>query len=45
MLAGANAAQFVTDLGTGGQVRTRFIAATSGTDGVGTTDFGKPQPI
>ena len=37
VLAGANAAQFVTDLGTNGQVRARFISTTSGSDGVGTT--------
>ncbi len=37
VLAGANAAQFVTDLGTNGQVRARFISTTSGSEGVGTT--------
>lgn len=35
-LIGANAAQFVSDLGTGGQVWTRFVATTRGSLGVGT---------
>ncbi|MFK8111489.1 MAG: GEVED domain-containing protein [Rubripirellula sp.] len=35
-LAGANAAQFETDLGTGNQVLTRFVSTESGADGVGT---------
>ena len=35
-LTGANAAQYVTDLGTGGQVWTRFVSNTAGSEGVGT---------
>lgn len=35
-LTGANAAQYVTDLGTNGLVWTRFVANTSGSEGVGT---------
>ncbi|MEM8667655.1 MAG: GEVED domain-containing protein [Planctomycetota bacterium] len=34
---GANAAQFVSDLSTGNQVRARFVASVSGESGVGTT--------
>ena len=36
VLEGANAAQAVTDLGTNGLVRTRFISTTPGAGGVGT---------
>ncbi|MDA9777982.1 DVUA0089 family protein, partial [Rubripirellula sp.] len=35
-LIGANSAEYVTDLGTGGQVWTRLVANTSGSQGVGT---------
>ncbi len=37
VLAGANAAQFVTDLGTSNQVRARFVSQVVGQEGVGTT--------
>lgn len=37
LLAGANAAQFVTDLGTSNPLSSRFISTISGTEGVGTT--------
>ena len=35
-LIGANAAEFISDLGTNGQVSARFVAASSGSQGVGT---------